>query len=123
MGDIESRVRAKIEKENEFEKGVYFQHLILDNPAAGRDKKHLHMAKINGDFRMHVPKTLKSHERIYRLAHEEMCYYLHKRGRFFNIAQQQPKLQELKSKKMLSKANLINYEHTGQNLPGETTPP
>lgn len=79
------RVIEAIERQKEFDNGVYFSHLKLNNPALLEDKPKLAKSKINGEFRMLLPKILSSDERITALAHENMAFYLHKKGNFFKI--------------------------------------
>lgn len=109
LDEIQSKLEEKIKGRDDFEKGVYFEHFTLDNPAIVYDKKLLSKAKINGDFRMRLPKSLPQNERVTALAHESLAYYMHQKGRFFDIIKNKQTIDALKRNKNEKSLKTIIY--------------
>ena len=99
LDEIESKIEDRFKGVSQFEKGVYFEHFTLNNPAIAYSKRLLSKAKINGDFKMRLPKSLPQNERVTALAHESLAYYMHQKGRFFDMIKNKQTIEKVKRNK------------------------
>ena len=113
------RVLDAIAKQKEFDNGVYFSHLKMNNPTLEQDKHLLARAKVNGEFRMQLPKILSSNERVTALAHENMAFYVHKKGNFFKIVKDEKNTKERRLKSQIERTHKIFHEFRAMANPEE----
>jgi hypothetical protein len=100
-------VTEEYKRQRDFENGIYFSHLKLNNPLVVENKRQLAQAKLKGEFKMNLPKILSSDERVTALAHENMAYHIYKRGHFFKIVKEQQNTKERRESNHVERTNSI----------------
>lgn len=63
----------------------YFNYTeVNDKSAFMDDSKRINKEKMNGNFKVHILKTIPWKEKIYQLANDNIAFYLHKKRFFFS---------------------------------------
>lgn len=97
--DIYKKVEGESAAKKDFEDGLYFKYVRMNENSDKLDKKSLHRAKLGGRFAVNIAQKYESPVRIRAFANDNLAFYIHKNGHFMQKLSKSPTRKEAKKKK------------------------
>ena len=89
-------MQHKSDLKKDFEDGLYFKYVHLNELSDKLDRKSLNKAKLNGRFALNIKQEYESPVRIRAFANDNLAFYMHKNGHFMQKLNKSPSRLELK---------------------------